>query len=157
MGIGNRIKEARLNLGYTQEELANLLGVTKGAVANYEVETSHPKEPIMYKLFDALQVDANYLFQDEMGSNYPMKVSYSEMEHIKKYRSLDSHGKEMVDFTLLKEWERSTAEKTNVVPLYIKEDTPDYLKPQAAHNDDESEEELSLMKEDVSSLQKPQL
>ncbi len=157
MGIGYRIKEAREIQGLTQTELGKLVGVTGSAITNYENETSHPKEAIMYKLFDALQVDANYLFQDEMGSNYPMKVSYSEMEHIKKYRSLDSHGKEMVDFTLLKEWERSTAEKTNVVPLYIKEDTPDYLKPKAAHNDDESEEELSLMKEDVSSLKKPQL
>lgn len=106
MGIGFRIKEARNSLNLTQEELAQKLGVTKGAVANYENETSHPKEPIMYKLFDALQVDANYLFQDEMGSNYPMKVSYNEMEHIKKYRNLDNYSKEIVDFILNKESER---------------------------------------------------
>jgi transcriptional regulator with XRE-family HTH domain len=35
-GIGKRIKEARLNLGLTQEELAEKIGVTKGAIANYE-------------------------------------------------------------------------------------------------------------------------
>ena len=64
MGIGKRIKEARNALNMTQEELAKKLGVTKGAIANYENETSHPKEPIMYKLFEALNVDANYLFQD---------------------------------------------------------------------------------------------
>lgn len=107
MGIGNRIKEARINLGYTQEELAKLLGVTKGAVANYEIETSHPKEPIMYKLFDALKVDANYLFQDEMGSNYPMKVSYNEMEHIKKYRFISEYspdGAGVVDTVLDREY-----------------------------------------------------
>lgn len=112
MGIGNRIKEARLHLGYTQEELAKLLGVTKGAVANYELETSHPKEPIMYKLFDALQVDANYLFQDEMGSSYPMKISYNEMEHIKKYRFISKHsqdGADVVDTILNREY--SIAEK----------------------------------------------
>lgn len=56
----------------TQEELAKLLGVTKGAVANYENETSHPKEPVMYKMFEALQVDANYLFQDVV--NIPKKI-----------------------------------------------------------------------------------
>ena len=67
MGIGKRIKEARNALGLTQDELATILGVTKGAVANYENETSHPKEPIMYKMFDALNVDANFLFQDEMN------------------------------------------------------------------------------------------
>ena len=46
MGIGKRIKEARNALNMTQEELAKKLGVTKGAIANYENETSHPKEPI---------------------------------------------------------------------------------------------------------------
>lgn len=107
MGIGKRIKEARNALGMTQEELAKLLGVTKGAVANYENETSHPKEPVMYKMFDALQVDANYLFQDVV--NIPKKindVTFSEFEHIKKYRNLDYHGKEVVDFLLEKEYER---------------------------------------------------
>lgn len=123
MGIGNRIKEARLNLGYTQEELAKMLGVTKGAVANYEIETSHPKEPIMYKLFDALKVDANYLFQDEMGSNYPMKVSYNEMEHIKKYRSLDDTGKCHIDYELNREVKR--VEEQQKQSEYIKKlETP---------------------------------
>lgn len=109
MGIGFRIKEAREQLGLTQTELGNIIGVTGSAITNYEKETSHPKETIIYKLFDALKVDANYLFQDEMGSDCPMKVSYNEMEHIRKYRALDEHGKEMVDFILLKEGERSTA------------------------------------------------
>ena len=111
MGIGKRIKEARISLNLTQEELANLLGITKGAVANYENETSHPKEPIMYKLFNALHVDANYLFQDEMGNNYPMKVSYDEMEHIKKYRLLDEAGRNHVDMVLSWELERIESAK----------------------------------------------
>ena len=101
MGIGKRIKEARLNLGLTQEELSRLLGITKGAVANYENETSHPKEPIMYKLIEVLKVDANYLFQDAV--NIPKKVNdvtFSEYDHIKKYRSLDDHGKHMIDTVL---------------------------------------------------------
>lgn len=44
-----------------------------------------------------------------------------EQDHINKYRKLDPHGKEMVDFTLLKEWERSTAEaeKSNLVPMTL--------------------------------------
>ncbi len=149
MGIGFRIKEARNSLNLTQEELAKKIGVTKGAVANYENDTSHPKEPIMYKLFDALQVDANYLYQDEMGSNYPMKVTYDEMEHIKKYRSLDPHGKEMVDFTLLKEWERSTSS--------VSDNVVKYNSAKAAHNDYENEPgELEKMQEDISNLKRPE-
>lgn len=64
MGIGKRIKEARLNKHLTQAELAKLIGVTKGAIANYENDTSHPKEPVMYALIDTLEVEPNFLFQD---------------------------------------------------------------------------------------------
>ena len=71
MGIGKRIKEARENLGLTQNELGALIGITGSAVTNYEKETSHPKEAVMYKLIEALGVDANYLFQDVV--NIPKK------------------------------------------------------------------------------------
>lgn len=110
MGIGKRIKEARVSLNLTQEELSNIIGVTKGAIANYENETSHPKEPILYKLIDTLQVDANYLFQDVV--NIPKKVNdvtLAEFEIIKKYRQIKPHEKEMVDTVLniaYKEYER---------------------------------------------------
>ena len=36
MDIGTRIKTARIAKGYTQEELGNLLGVQKSAVAKWE-------------------------------------------------------------------------------------------------------------------------
>lgn len=51
-------------------------------------------------------------------------LSALEQDHIQKYRVLDPHGKEMVDFTLLKEWERSTAEKPeeNIIPIKPKAD-----------------------------------
>lgn len=107
MGIGKRIKEARKAIHMTQEELASILGVTKGAVANYENETSHPKEPIMYKMFDALQVDANYLFQDVIDlPGERNDVTLAEYEHIEKYRGLDDHGKKVIDFLLDEEYDR---------------------------------------------------
>ena len=61
MSIGSRIKELRIRQNMTQEELARIIGVTKGAVANYENEISSPKSDLMYRLFDALECDANYL------------------------------------------------------------------------------------------------
>lgn len=107
MGIGYRIKEARENLGVTQTELGKIVGVTGSAITNYENETSHPKEPIMYKLIEALKVDANYLFQDcvklPKESN---DITLAEYEHIKKYRFLDDSGRERIDYELKKECER---------------------------------------------------
>lgn len=64
MGFGERVREARERKGMTRDELANNIGVTRSAISNYENEISHPKEPVMYALLDALDVDANFLFQD---------------------------------------------------------------------------------------------
>lgn len=66
MGIGRRIKEAREAHDLTQKELGKLVGVTGSAITNYENETSHPKESVLYALFKVLAVDANFLFQDCM-------------------------------------------------------------------------------------------
>lgn len=128
MGLANRLKERREQLGLTQSEVASILGITPGAVGNYENGVSTPKADILFKVFDALKCDANYLFQDEM-KNLSSKDTASplEMEQlVKKYRELDSHGKEMVDFTLTKEYERSIAEKKragNIIPIGVREST----------------------------------
>ena len=84
MGIGYRIKEARERLKLTQTELGDIVGVTGSAITNYEKETSHPKEQIIYKLIEALKVDANYLFQDCVKpSKAANNVTLSEYDHIK--------------------------------------------------------------------------
>lgn len=121
MGIGKRIKEARENLGLTQSELAALVGVTGSAITNYEKETSHPKESVMYKLFEALKVDANYLFQDVANiSGNTNTVTISEFNHIEKYRTLDNYGKRIVDLLLEEEYRRcmeSICIKTSVLDI----------------------------------------
>ncbi len=110
MAIGRRIKEARLQKSLTQEQLAKIVGVTKGAIANYENNTSHPKEHIIYDLMKALDVDANFLFQDFVISKVDYATPY-EMEHlIKKYRAIDEHGKEIVDAVLDIEHQRCLKE-----------------------------------------------
>lgn len=69
MTIGQRLKEARLQRRMTQPELAEAVGVTKGAIGNYETDLSSPKEPILIKLMEVLQIDANYLYQDYIVSS----------------------------------------------------------------------------------------
>ena len=139
MGLSNRLKERREQLGLTQSEVASLLGITPGAVGNYENGVSTPKADILFKVFDALKCDANYLFQDEMNERSQEDAATPlEMEHlVKKYRDLDEHGKKMVDFTLKEEYERSVAEKKksdNSVPMAVKESSDYELN--AAHADD---------------------
>lgn len=99
MSIGSRIKELRLKRGLTQEELARRIGVTKGAVANYENEVSSPKIELMYKLFDALDCDANYLHQDDMKKSvYKESATPEEFDLlVKVYRDLDACGQKHPD------------------------------------------------------------
>lgn len=110
MGIGKYIKEARVHKGLTQRELGQLVGVTTSAITNYESDLSHPKEPVLYKLMQALEVDANFFFQDEMPAVHStVAVSPAERMHLNKYRALDSYGRDMVDTVLDKEHARVQA------------------------------------------------
>lgn len=150
MSFGTRLRDKRKELGITQPQLAEILGVSQSAIGSWETDTNSPRVTLLYDLFDILHCDANYLFQDETKELYKDKATPSEFENIiKKYRDLDDHGKEMVDFTLQKEWERSTdlIEKNNIVKL------TQHLEAEAAHNDfADDEEQQKLMKEDLDEL-----
>lgn len=128
MAFKDRIREARLSNDLTQEQLARKIGVAKSTLAGYEKGNREPNLETTIKIMSALKIDANYLWQDEI--NFPISVTYDEMNHIKKYRALDAHGKEMVDFTLEKEWERS--EKSRESNKHIL-DMPEHLIAKAAH------------------------
>lgn len=134
MSFGSRLKEKRESLNITQPQLAEMLGVSKGAIGNWETDVNSPRATLLYDLFDILHCDANYLFQDEMRDlKYKDKSTPEEFENIiKKYRDLDDHGREMVDFTLEKEYERSTALEKRPVNNIV--EIPSYLEVNAAHH-----------------------
>lgn len=119
MSIGSRIKELRTKRGITQEELAQKIGVTKGAIGNYENGVSSPKIELMYKLFDALDCDANYLHQDDMkNSIYKDTATPEEFEKlVKPYRNLDDYGRETIDMVIVRETGRvaNSKESTDTI------------------------------------------
>ena len=120
MSIGSRIQEARKRKSLTQQQLADAIGVTKGAVGNYECGSAYPKADVMYKLMAALEVDANYIYQDEMADICEFIVSHKERSIITKYRSLDAYGVRAVDSILELEYERCSAnDELKVVKDYI--------------------------------------
>ena len=53
--------------GLTQQDLAEKLGVTKSAIGNYENGVSSPKWDVLLKIFDILQVEPNFLYQDSFS------------------------------------------------------------------------------------------
>lgn len=110
MSVGSRIRELREKRNLSRNDLADLIGVTVGAISNYENEVSSPKEQILFKIIEALECDANYIFQDVINMTaIENDVTLPEYDMIKKYRSLDHHGKELVDIVLKKEFGRCEA------------------------------------------------
>lgn len=127
--ISTNITRYRELSGMTQKELAQKLNVTPSRISNWEQGANCPTIDILFKVCEVLGVSINDIY-----GVYPeakIRMSYDEIEHIKKYRILDQHGKEMVDFTLEKEYERSKALSKNKQSNIIK--MPDYLEANAAH------------------------
>ena len=94
MSLGSRIKERREALGLTQGELGKELGVTGSAIGNYENGVSFPKADVLYGVFEALQCDANYLFQDEIRNMNEQETL--ERQLLDSFQQLNEEGREKV-------------------------------------------------------------
>lgn len=65
MNIGEKIKKARLEKGYTQEELGKLIGVQKSAVAKYESgRVVNIKRSVLAKISKVLSIPPVELVSD---------------------------------------------------------------------------------------------
>lgn len=129
MSIGDRIKEAREHKNLSRSELAEKANVTMSAISNYENSISSPKEPVLLKLMDILDIDANFLFQDMVEKKPSVYLTPSESTMIDKYRKLDTISKELVDLVIEKELERSSknyALNDNVVDFGNYKEIPCY-------------------------------
>ena len=63
--IGKNIKKARSEKGYTQEQLAQKLCVTRNTISNYETGHSNPDIEMLQMLAEALETDPNTLIYGE--------------------------------------------------------------------------------------------
>ena len=117
MSFASRLKEQRLKMGLTQATLAEALGVTKSAIGNYETGLNSPKAETLFKVFEVLQCDANYLFQDEMADIREETASPDEMAIlVKKYRRLDPLSQKIVLSIIEMELNRTPSSDTEETP-----------------------------------------
>lgn len=110
--LGERIRYAREQKGLLQSELAKLINVkSSGVISNWEKDLNKPDAEKIVRLCSVLDISASYLL-DYYGKSDDV-FNVSEIKHIKKYRDLDNHGKEMVDIILEKEHERCASLNNN--------------------------------------------
>ena len=78
--IGKNIKKARSEKGYTQEQLAQKLSVTRNTISNYETGHSNPDIEMLQLLAEALKTDPNTLIYGEKKEHdkQPANDAYSE-------------------------------------------------------------------------------
>ncbi len=66
VNLGLRIKELRIKRGFSQSELAKLVGVTPSTISQVEANIIYPSLPALLKMAEVLSVDISSLFEQSV-------------------------------------------------------------------------------------------
>ena len=75
--VGKKIKERRLSMGITQEELGNVIGVSFQQIQKYEKGVNRAGASRLYDLARALRVSVAFFFDSFDTPNFEYKASDS--------------------------------------------------------------------------------
>lgn len=73
MNLGAKIADARRKQNMTQEQLAQLLGVTRQSVSRWESDIVYPETDKIVKIAEILQVNCDYLLKKDVFENGEQK------------------------------------------------------------------------------------
>lgn len=82
--------------GYTQKELAALLGVKNSSVSNWEQGANAPDIETLFQICKLFKISVSDMFGYDIVEGDSMRISGIEKEIILAYRKTDTIGKEMV-------------------------------------------------------------
>ncbi|EOI2937504.1 TPA: LexA family transcriptional regulator [Campylobacter jejuni] len=154
MEIGKKIRIAREEQGYSQEQLANELGITARTLQNYEYGRSDVGVILVGRIAKILKINSDYFFKDDSS----LVVRKSTDKNVRK--SFVSDEKMFVSETNLKNVSKSTnfvsysSPNTNLESQTLNDDMiniPFFENVRAsagsgAYNDEESTQALGLSK-----------
>ncbi len=101
--FGKRLKEIRKKAHITQQQLGDMVGVTKVSICCYENGTRTPTLETLIDLADSLNVHLNYLLGvdalaiDEDDKNNTLNIAKDEIELIKELRKHIKLYEKMLD------------------------------------------------------------
>lgn len=98
MGFKENLKNCRIENGFTQKKLAEMLGLSKNSICEWEKGRCEPSIDMLKKISEIFRIDLNSLLElDESSLSKPIltKVNLSapEKELLRVYRSLSENGK----------------------------------------------------------------
>ncbi|MBR1377147.1 MAG: helix-turn-helix transcriptional regulator [Bacilli bacterium] len=96
MVLGDRIKQRRLELNMTQQELGDKIAVSKVAICSYEKNTRTPKLDTLSKIAEVLNLEVGYLLGQDVNivseeNNLSMKLPKEDLKllsELKKNKKL---------------------------------------------------------------------
>lgn len=97
--IGDRLREARINKGLNQGELAELLQCSSKAISRYENNENLDKVYDFVKMCECLDTDINYIITG-IEHNAGKEINLQEQQVLIAYRRLIDSDKRIVDFIL---------------------------------------------------------
>ena len=129
----NKLKALREEQGLSMMEIAKQLNMPYTTYVNYEKGAREPNSEMLIKFSKFFNVTIDYLIGNSEQKNKifdgncderlktniddEAKFTSEEKTHIKKYRTLDEHGKKAVDCILNVEFERVESTRTPVIPI----------------------------------------
>ena len=114
MSYNERLRDARKAKGLTQAQLGELVGCAKNTISSYESGVNEPSVAVLNKMMAALDVDANYVFQDTDNSYRREHATPSVIEElVNPYRALDKAGQELVRAVLAMEAARCAGQNVS--------------------------------------------
>lgn len=149
MDFSKKLHLLRIERGISQKKLAEYLGVAQSSVNYWEKGQRIPSVSILKNIADYFNISLDEMFDVDLPIK---KINNTENALLKKYRLLDEHGKEIIDFVLEKEWERceNAAKNTGTAAKIAALESANYLN--AAHDLGATEEQKTaadqLMQDD---------
>ena len=141
--VGEQIRKYRNIRGMTQQDIADALGESSGRVIyNWEKGSGRPDCDKLARLCDLLGVSADELIGCRSMAGRPTATEWSTLQ---KYRALDEHGKEVVDYLIDSECKRVKTASRKPKPRMLKVDWYSTMPASAGTGnflDSESAEEL---------------
>ena len=90
----NNLKVLRESNGYTQQQVADKIGVTQQAIQKYETQKNEPDINTLKMLADVFEVSVDYLIDHRaLGQDPNYAISKDEYTVIEYYRKLDTQSR----------------------------------------------------------------
>lgn len=104
MGFPEQLKKARLNMDYTQQQVADLMGITKSTYCGYETGKRQPDVTKIKQLAYILNTSGDILLETGFDQKLPLKNTTKELNRAEFNTHIEKHTHLLSDiYNLAKE------------------------------------------------------